>query len=325
MRKPEFESFNIQGYSTPDDALSYDLVYSLTETEDLRFWGNMANQLQPDRILEIGCGTGRVTWPMAMLGFNIVGLDSEQAMLDVARLKRRYKPSDVRRRARFIQKDARDFTFKQKFDLVIIPLNTFNHFVDTEDQVAVLKNIQSCLNPEKGVLIMDLLNAGATSVVCKDSSTQIIDNAIPSEDPSKLILGKDLEDKLGVARLIYDYYDKTTGVFYVHRWNFLVNLEKNRLAASHRIHAPMAVHTWISIMNPLKEAGFERGQNIGNYEAHPYLDIACLTVGVPIKGTPAQKMIVIAGPGWERVHPKPVGPEEAEKYSAFRNTELGSK
>src|SRR5215208_1494533 len=70
---------------------------------DVPFWERLALQTvtaappSRQRVLELGCGTGRVTFPLARAGVSIVGVDRSEAML--ARAQNRRRAAD-RRRAR---------------------------------------------------------------------------------------------------------------------------------------------------------------------------------------------------------------------------------
>ncbi len=70
------------------------------------------------RILEIGCGEGRLTWKYAA-AFNLtVGFDPDQ---DAVRVARADSPSALRKHVHFAQASARDVPFsKETFDIAIL-------------------------------------------------------------------------------------------------------------------------------------------------------------------------------------------------------------
>ena len=55
--------------------------------DDIPFYVGLAQEAatRDEPVLELGCGTGRVTIPMAQAGPKVTGLDSAAAMLDIAR------------------------------------------------------------------------------------------------------------------------------------------------------------------------------------------------------------------------------------------------
>jgi len=108
-------------------------------------------------VLELGCGTGRVTWPIARAGMPIVGLDRERAMLDQAERKGERESSAVRRHARFLVGDMTDFRLDETFALVIIPFRAFLMLLTTEDQRRALGCVRRHLQPS-GRLIIDIFD-----------------------------------------------------------------------------------------------------------------------------------------------------------------------
>jgi ubiquinone/menaquinone biosynthesis C-methylase UbiE len=81
---------------TPAAAARYDALH-VTQTEDTAFYVEEArNHGSP--VLEIGCGTGRVTLAIAEAGVRVVGIDSSAHMLQVAASKRSRVPEEVRKR-----------------------------------------------------------------------------------------------------------------------------------------------------------------------------------------------------------------------------------
>src|SRR3954462_14469893 len=97
-----------------DDAWAYDLATRLFD-EDLRYWQATLRQLRPRRVLDLGCGTGRLTISLAETGlgsdpdFTILGLDASAAFLAAAASRLAGCDSDVRDSVRFVPGDMADF------------------------------------------------------------------------------------------------------------------------------------------------------------------------------------------------------------------------
>ncbi|MCH8868721.1 MAG: methyltransferase domain-containing protein [Chloroflexi bacterium] len=75
-------------YARIDSAL-YD-HYTLGLAGDTRFYVEEARK-STGRVLELACGTGRITIPLAQAGINVVGIDLSPSMLAIAREARRAK------------------------------------------------------------------------------------------------------------------------------------------------------------------------------------------------------------------------------------------
>ena len=70
------------------------------------------------RVLEVGCGEGRLTWKYAASARQIAGIDLEANDLRVARIDR---PSDLENKVSFMQASALDIPFRHEtFDIAIL-------------------------------------------------------------------------------------------------------------------------------------------------------------------------------------------------------------
>jgi SAM-dependent methyltransferase len=139
-----------QLYRHPED---FDLEH-LGESEDVDFYVNLAKQMRPRRILELACGTGRVTIPLAEAGMNVVGLDNEHEMLVKAVEKRDAMPAEARQRIELLEADMRIWSGKVLFDLILIPCGSISHILELEDQLTTWRRAYSNLSPG-GRLVVD--------------------------------------------------------------------------------------------------------------------------------------------------------------------------
>ena len=71
------------------------------------------------RVLELGCGAGRITCPIASTAAYVVGLDIDTGMLALAR----HTLEASRLPARLVRADMRQFAFDATFDRIIVPYN----------------------------------------------------------------------------------------------------------------------------------------------------------------------------------------------------------
>jgi|SRR5215472_9644804 len=103
----------------------YDLEHSGHE-EDTEFYLGLLRTLRPHRVLELGCGTGRITLPLAREGggedFEVVGLDNEPEMLRRAEQSRTESDPDTWRRLSYVRADMLSWRSEMSFDLNLDPV-----------------------------------------------------------------------------------------------------------------------------------------------------------------------------------------------------------
>ena len=137
---------------TPYDAWAdiYDAVYSYV-VEDIPFYLDAAKSAG-GKVLELGCGTGRIAIPIAQSGIDIVGLDYSAPMIERARQKADAAGAS---NLTLLRGDMRDFSLADKFSLIIIPFRGLLSLLSVEDEIRTLTNIKRHLEPG-GKLIFDI-------------------------------------------------------------------------------------------------------------------------------------------------------------------------
>ena len=127
------------------DAVLYDQLYTGAEG-DVGFYRQLATE-SGGPVLELACGTGRITLPVAQAGVEIVGLDLSPDMLTIARGKMAAAGQDVRSRVHLVQGDMREMDLGQRFALIMIPFRAFLHLLTPEDEQKTLRVIHRHLVP----------------------------------------------------------------------------------------------------------------------------------------------------------------------------------
>src|SRR5258708_34675961 len=89
-------------------------------TQDIAFYRSATREFG-DPVLELGCGTGRVTMALAEDGYRVTGLDLSERVLERAAQKRAAFVREARERVRFVQGDMTGCDRAAQFGLVICP------------------------------------------------------------------------------------------------------------------------------------------------------------------------------------------------------------
>jgi SAM-dependent methyltransferase len=98
-------------------------------------------------VLDLCCGTGQITAQIADRGFQVVGIDASERMLDFAR---RNAPT-----AQFILADARDFSLDEPVSAVVCTSDSLSHVIDLAELGAVFRCVRRALT-NRGLFIFDM-------------------------------------------------------------------------------------------------------------------------------------------------------------------------
>jgi SAM-dependent methyltransferase len=156
----------------------YDYVPGYAGRPDVGFYLEYAGAAE-GKILELGCGTGRLLVPIAAAGYEVVGLDLSEHMLARCREKLSHQPPELQARTRIVHGDMTDFGLGETYALVTVPFRAFQHLLSVEEQLACLRCAHQHLVPG-GKLILDLFQVNLHYLV----------------DPASM---EEREDFLGVA------------------------------------------------------------------------------------------------------------------------------
>ncbi|HVV83602.1 MAG TPA: class I SAM-dependent methyltransferase [Kofleriaceae bacterium] len=131
------------------DAALYDFEYRRRRA-DVRWYVELAARLLGGggRILELGCGSGRVTVPLARAGHQVTALDHEPAMLAALEERRRRLPAAVAARIEPVQGDLRTFALGRRFDLVLAAFNVVEHLYTRVEVDACFRAVRRHLRPD---------------------------------------------------------------------------------------------------------------------------------------------------------------------------------
>src|ERR1051325_6993430 len=90
-------------YDCIADIYDYDMGQNLSY-DDIRYYVERALE-KPESILELGCGTGRITLPLLRRGLSVTAVDISSGMLSAFQDKLRYEATSTRQRLRLVRMD----------------------------------------------------------------------------------------------------------------------------------------------------------------------------------------------------------------------------
>lgn len=163
-------------------------------------------------VAELGCGTGNITELMAKSGYDMIGIDNADAMLDIANEKKARNGSS----SLYLLQDMREFELYGTVRAVISLCDSVNYITDSEDLLQVFRLVNNYLDP-KGIFIFDFhpryyykeIVANATIAEDRDDISFIWDNYYDEdEDINELALSlfvKESEGKVDDAGLFRKY------------------------------------------------------------------------------------------------------------------------
>ena len=146
---------DIVGDDNPFDAIApfYDWEHAAYDV-DVAMYLDFARRTGGP-ILEVACGTGRLTRPLLELGERVVGVDTSAEML--ARARQALDAAGLLGAATLHRMDVRHLALAERFPLAIFGLDSFGLLLTPADQLAALARIRQHLVPG-GLLIVDVAN-----------------------------------------------------------------------------------------------------------------------------------------------------------------------
>jgi SAM-dependent methyltransferase len=111
---------------------------------DVPFWRNLAVHAGGP-VLELGCGTGRISIPLGRAGVPLVGIDRSAPML--ARARQRVKRLRLQSTVRLVRGDIRHLPFRVPFAMVMAPYGMLQSLLRERDLKATLEAVHGALEP----------------------------------------------------------------------------------------------------------------------------------------------------------------------------------
>jgi len=236
----------------------YDYIPAYTARGDRDFFVQYCRAAD-GKILELGCGTGRILIPVAESGCTITGLDLSKYMLARCQKKISDLDSEIQKRITITQGNMADFHIDDAYHTVIIPFRAFQHLIDYKDQLSCLKNINRHLE-KNGRLIFDVFQINLNFITRPLTGEEIED--VPEYELSD---GRKLRRTHRMtAYHRTEQYNDVEMIFY------LTDREGNteRLVQAF----PMRYFFKYEVIHMLTLCGFKVVELFGNFDKSPLID-----------------------------------------------------
>ena len=97
---------------------------------------------EPKTVLDLACGTGSTTLPLAARGVDATGLDLAPAMLEIAREKAKEADLDVD----FVEQNMLELDFPEPFDMVVSFQDGINYLTGEGDFDRLAAAVDRCIS-----------------------------------------------------------------------------------------------------------------------------------------------------------------------------------
>jgi ubiquinone/menaquinone biosynthesis C-methylase UbiE len=214
----------------------------------------------PSPVLEIGCGSGRITIPIARVGADITGIDNSEGLLKVAR----EKLDNIKTLAgniELINADMRDFSIDKKFNLVIIPYRAFLHMHTVEDQKKTLNNIRQHMAPGAHLI----MNMFFPRIDVMDTYVNQLGTVVKQV--------KTLEAKSGNRQIVYDSRQYSSYTQLITQYFIIEEIDPSGLMVSKK-YFPLTLR-WVTkfeMQHLLELCGFELVNLYGWFDKREFSD-----------------------------------------------------
>jgi len=222
------------------DANVYDGMNN--DLTDLKFYKKWLPKKKEARILELCCGTGRLTLPIAKDGYKISGVDITSSMLDQANAKALEAGLTID----FIKADIRTLDLPEKYDLIFIPFNSIHHLYQNDDLFQVFNVVKSHLK-ENGLFLLDCYNPNIQYITESEKEQKEIAEYI-TKDGRKILIKQKMhyENKTQINRIEWHY-------FINNKFDSIQNLDM-------RLYFPQELNSY------LEHNGFKIIHKFGNFK-----------------------------------------------------------
>jgi SAM-dependent methyltransferase len=219
-------------------------------SEDIPMWLTLAKK-NPEKILELGCGTGRVLVPLAKAGYQAFGIDHDFQMLSF--LENNLDPY-LKSKIIIFQGEITSYQLDTQFSLILLPCNTYSELSRLE-RLTVLSKAHDHLSTD-GIFAISLPNPNLFWQLPTNSPPEF-EEEIPHPPGENLIR-------------IYSGWKRTKDYFIVHWYydQYLSDGTMERVTKQVKHHL-VSLNTY---QDEIKEMNFQTHALYGDYDFTPFTD-----------------------------------------------------
>jgi SAM-dependent methyltransferase len=237
----------------------YDLENADDPAFDVAYWSSVVESVAPRRLLELACGTGRLTVPLARLGVasELVAVDSSEPFLE--RLRSRLGGESPATRVSVVPGAMQAPPVEGPFELIVIAFNSLAYLMTREDRAACLRSARSLL-ADGGRLAFDVIAP----------RYDFLAEALSSCPPVRVDADHAAPDH-GVRRFVRSYTDRYDPATQTLRSTNRYEIHHDDGRVEHRI-ADLDWHIYFpgELELLLSSCGFEVVERYGDYERSPW-------------------------------------------------------
>lgn len=197
-----------------DFARIYDRFQDIDYSSFISFYKRVFKRYRvaPETVIDLGCGSGNVTIPLAGSGFNVVGVDISPDMLAIASDKAYGNELDIM----FVNADMTEFEYPQGADAVISALDCVNYLSSVSEVKKLFASVYKTLS-SGGVFVFDINSEyklreilGNNTFVYEDDEAYCVWDCgyYPEDGVTAFDLNFFLKDKDGKYERFYEYQEE---------------------------------------------------------------------------------------------------------------------
>lgn len=189
-------------------------------------------------ILDLCCGPGRFSVPLAEMGYQVTGVDRTSFYLEKAKEYALQKGVTIE----WVQSDMREFVRPESYDLVLCMYTSFGYFDTAEEDGLVLNNMYNNLKPG-GYCLIEVMGKETLARIFEPTTSEQL-----SEDMVMVVRHKVIKEW---TRMNND-------------WIFLCD------GKTHRFEIEHTIYSGLELKMALQQEGFIDIRLIGDYEGNEY-------------------------------------------------------